>query len=90
MHDHVDCKIANTLLKKGTKQYIEGWDTSSKVWTHMVLHLSHPEIGFGITFNDVTVRTLLVVCVRYQVGSGVRVLLTFIDLKEKRKGSEVD
>jgi hypothetical protein len=64
------------------------------------------------------VRMLLVVCVRYQVRSGVRMLLTFIvvyyesikrelkirciyecrcderlhlfDLKEKRKGSEVD
>ena len=27
---HVDCKIADALLKKGTKQHTDGWDTSSK------------------------------------------------------------
>ena len=36
---HVDCKIADTLLKKGTKQHADGWDAQSKAWTHMVLHL---------------------------------------------------
>ena len=51
---HVDCKIADTLLKKGTKQHADGWDTSSKAWAHMVLHLPHTEGGFGVTFNDVT------------------------------------
>ena len=50
----VCCKIADTLLKKGTKQHADGWDTSSKAWEHMVLHLSHAEGGFGVTFNDVT------------------------------------
>jgi hypothetical protein len=52
---HVDCKIADALLKKGTKQHADGWDTSSKVWTHMVLHLPHAEGGFGVTFNDATI-----------------------------------
>ena len=51
---HVDCKIAHTLLKKGTKTHGDGWDTSSKVWTHMVLHLPHAAGGFGVTFNDIT------------------------------------
>ncbi len=51
---HVDCKIADTLLKKGTKQHTDGWDAPSKAWTHMVLHLSHSEGGFTVTFNDVT------------------------------------
>jgi hypothetical protein len=27
---HVDCKIADTLLKKGTKQHADGWDASRK------------------------------------------------------------
>jgi hypothetical protein len=40
---HVDCKIADALLKKGTKQHADGWDASSKDWAHMVLHLSHAE-----------------------------------------------
>jgi hypothetical protein len=26
---HVDCKIADALLKKGTKQHADGWDASS-------------------------------------------------------------
>jgi hypothetical protein len=48
---HVDCKIADALLKKGTKQHADGWDVSSKDWTHMVLHLSHTEGGFGVSFS---------------------------------------
>ena len=51
---HVDCKIADALLKKGTKQHTDGWDAHSKAWAHMVLHLPHAEGGFGVTFNDVT------------------------------------
>ena len=50
----MDCKIADTLLKKSTKQHSDGWNTPNKAWTHMVLHLSHTECGFGVTFNDVT------------------------------------
>ena len=51
---HVDCKIADALLKKGTKQHADGWDASSKDWSHMVLHLPHAEGGFGVPFNCVT------------------------------------
>ena len=51
---HVDCKIADALLKMGTKQHADGLDASSKAWAHMVLHLPHAEGGFGVTFNDVT------------------------------------
>ena len=50
----MDCKIADALLKKSTKQHTDGWDTSSKVWAHMVLHLPHAEGGYGVTFNDIT------------------------------------
>jgi hypothetical protein len=51
---HVNCKIANVLLKRDTKQHADGWDSSSKAWAHMVLHLPHADGGFGVTFNDVT------------------------------------
>ena len=51
---HVDCKMANAPLKKGTKQHADGWDASSKAWAHLVLHLPHAESGSGVTFNDVT------------------------------------
>ncbi len=54
---HVDCKIADALLKKGTKQHADGWDASSKDWVHMVLHLPHAEDGFGVSFNCVTKDT---------------------------------
>jgi hypothetical protein len=47
---HVDCKIADTLLKKGTQQHADGWDAPGKAWTHMVLYLPHAEGGFGVTF----------------------------------------
>jgi hypothetical protein len=52
--EHVDCKIADTLLKKDTKKHADDWDTSTEVWTHMVLHLPHAEGGYGVTFKDVT------------------------------------
>jgi hypothetical protein len=51
---HVDCKIADALLKKSTKQHADGWDASSRAWAHMVLHLPHADEGYGVTFNDVT------------------------------------
>jgi hypothetical protein len=51
---HVDCKIVDALLKKGTKQHADGWDSSSKDWAHICIHLPHVEDGFGVTFNDVT------------------------------------
>ncbi len=54
---HVDCKITDTLLKKGTTHQADGWDYSCKAWRHMVLHLPHAEGGFGVTFNDVTEDT---------------------------------
>jgi hypothetical protein len=50
---HLDCKIADALLKKGTKQHADGWNASSKAWAHMVLHLPHAEGGFSVTFNEV-------------------------------------
>jgi hypothetical protein len=47
--EHVDYKFADTLLKKGSKENVDGWDEPS-VWTHMVLHLSRTEDTFGETF----------------------------------------
>jgi hypothetical protein len=51
---HVDCKIVDVLLKKGTKFHADGWDTSNKDWAHMVLQLPHAEGGFSVPFNCVT------------------------------------
>ncbi len=51
---HVDVKIDDVFLKKGTKQHTDGWDVVSKDWAHMVLHLPHAEGGFGVPFNCVT------------------------------------
>ncbi len=50
----MDCKIADALLKKSTKQHSDGLDDSGEAWVHMVLHLTHSEGGFGVTFNDAT------------------------------------
>jgi hypothetical protein len=48
--------------QKSVKQHTDGWDTSSKVWSHMVLHmvlhLSHVKGDFGVTFNDITKDTV--------------------------------
>jgi hypothetical protein len=55
---HVDCIISDAILKKGTRQHADGWDATSKVWTHMVLHLPNTEGGFGVTFCDITKHTV--------------------------------
>jgi hypothetical protein len=51
---HVDVEIADALLKKGTKQHVDDWDTDSKDWAHMVIHLPYTEGGFGVPFNCVS------------------------------------
>ncbi len=51
---HVDCKIDDVFLKKGTQLHTDGWDTSTKDWENMVLHLPNTEGGFGVSFNCVT------------------------------------
>jgi hypothetical protein len=51
---HVDCKIADALLKKGTKQHADGWDAPSRAWAHMCLHFPHAQGGFRVSFNDVS------------------------------------
>ncbi len=53
----MDCKIVDRHLKKSPKQHGDGWDTSNKVWTHMIFHLSHTQGVFGVTFNDITKDT---------------------------------
>ncbi len=47
-------RVHFVLSKKITKQHLGGWDRSSQTWTHMVLHLTHSEGGFGVTLNVVT------------------------------------
>jgi hypothetical protein len=32
LQQHVDVKIADELLKKGTKQQADGWDTDGRTW----------------------------------------------------------
>jgi hypothetical protein len=49
-------------VKKGTEQHTDGWDAPKKSWTHMVLHLPHDEVGFGVTFNDVTKDYYFTLC----------------------------
>ena len=51
---HVDCQIADALLKKGTKQHPDGWDAPRRSLAHMFLHLPHAQGGFGVSFNDVS------------------------------------
>jgi hypothetical protein len=55
--EHVERKMDDTLLKKGTKQHTDGWDSSNQDWAQMCIHLPHTEGGLGVTFNDVTKDT---------------------------------
>ena len=48
------CWSLTHFWKKRTKNHVDPWDSVSKTWVHMVLHLPHVDGGFGVTFNDIT------------------------------------
>jgi hypothetical protein len=56
-HPHcsdVDYKIANALLKKGTRDAYKTWSQQDRAWVDMRLHESHDEGGFGVPNNTIT------------------------------------
>jgi hypothetical protein len=50
---HVDHKIANALLKKGTTDAHKAWNQQDRAWVDMCLHEPHEECGFRVTHNSV-------------------------------------
>jgi hypothetical protein len=53
---HVDYKISNALLKKGTRDAYKTWNQQDRAWVDMRLHESHDEGGFGVPNNTITRR----------------------------------
>ena len=51
---HVYFKIANALLKKGTREAYKTWTQQDRAWVDMRLHESHDEGGFGVSNNTIT------------------------------------
>jgi hypothetical protein len=51
---HVDFKISNTLLKKGTREAYKTWTQQDRAWVDMRLHELHEEVGFGVSHNTIT------------------------------------
>jgi hypothetical protein len=54
LQQHVDHKIENALLKKGTGDAYKTWNQQDRAWSDMCLHESHDEVGFGIPNNVIT------------------------------------
>jgi hypothetical protein len=51
---HVDWKISNALLKKGTRDAYKTWNQQDRAWVDMRLHESHDAGGFGVSNNTIT------------------------------------
>jgi uncharacterized protein YecT (DUF1311 family) len=51
---HVDHKIANTLLKKVTRDAYKTLNQQDRAWVDMRLHESHDEGGFGVPNNTIS------------------------------------
>ncbi len=51
---HVDWKIANSLLKKGTREAYKTWTQQDRAWVDMRLHELHEEGCFGVSHNMIT------------------------------------
>ena len=56
LQQHVDHKITNALLKKGTRDAYKTWNKQDRAWVDMRLHESQDEGGFGIPNNTITRR----------------------------------
>jgi hypothetical protein len=54
---HIDHKITNALLKKGTRDAYKTWNQQDNAWVDMRLHESHDEGGFGVPNNTITRRS---------------------------------
>jgi hypothetical protein len=48
LQQHVDHKITNAFLKKGTRDAYKAWNQQDCAWVDMRLHESHDEGGFGV------------------------------------------
>ena len=73
--------MTDTLLKKGTKQHADDWDTPSKSWVDMVLHLPYTDGCFGVTFYDITKDTVFYPTTsRFVTWVGTCLWLSKIDL----------
>jgi hypothetical protein len=46
---HVNWKISNALLKKGTRDTYKTWNQQDRAWIDMRLHESHDEGGFSVS-----------------------------------------
>jgi len=51
---HVNWKISNALLKKGTREAYKKWTQQDRAWVDMRLHESYDEGGFGVSHNTIT------------------------------------
>ena len=51
---HVDHKIANAVLEKGTLDIYKTWNHHDRAWVDMRLHESHDDGGFGVSNNTIT------------------------------------
>jgi hypothetical protein len=57
--EDVDCKIGDTLLKRGTKVHTDGWDTHRKTWSHVELCMWFIRFNWeGIRKEKTTVKIL--------------------------------
>jgi hypothetical protein len=51
---HVNWKISNTLLKKGTRDYYKTWNQQDHTWVNMQLHELYDEDCFSVSNNTIT------------------------------------
>ena len=56
---HVDYKIAEALLKKGTNDAHQTWAPHHRALVDMANHLPHDHGGFGITSNVISRKAAL-------------------------------
>ena len=56
---HVDYKIAEALLKKGSYNAQQTWSLNRRAWVDMVINLAHDHGGFGITSNVISRKAAL-------------------------------
>ena len=91
---HVDHKIANALLKKGTLDIYKTWNQHDRAWVDMRLHESHDDGGFGVSSNTITrLAASYTISARFAAFIGTfacpaqQVWLPGNDLRQRQAGS---
>jgi len=75
---HVDHKITNLLLKKGTRNAYKTWNQQDSAWVDMCFHKSYDTGEFGVPNNTMMMIPFICSCTNNNKPTAIYPLGTFL------------